>query len=50
MEMARSLLADSDLSIAQIALMTGYGDYTYFCKVFRKAHQVTPTGYRRKNT
>ena len=50
MEMARSLLADSDLSIAQIALMTGYVDYTYFCKVFRKAHQVTPTGYRRKNT
>ena len=48
MERARSLLADPDLSIARIALLTGYGDYTYFCKVFRKVHQVTPTGFRRK--
>ncbi|MDW7658362.1 MAG: PocR ligand-binding domain-containing protein [Bacillota bacterium] len=49
MEMARSLLVETDCSIAQIAIMTGYNDYTYFCKVFRKAHQATPTGYRRKS-
>ena len=49
MERARSLLVETDFSIARIALLTGYADYTYFCKVFRRSHQITPTGYRRKS-
>ena len=50
MALARSLLTDTDLRITLIAAQTGYTDDTYFCKVFRKTHGVTPSVYRQKNS
>lgn len=47
---ASSLLEDTDMSIKEIALQTGYKDVFYFCKVFKKYRLFTPTEYRLNNT
>lgn len=44
---AKELLADETLSIEQIAEQTGYRDYFYFTKVFKKAVGVSPSKYRK---
>jgi AraC-like DNA-binding protein len=36
----------SDLSIAQIATMTGYYDQSHFTKQFKKILGITPNQYR----
>ena len=46
LEKACQLLAETDLGIAAVAGQTGFSDYTYFSKVFRKAFQMTPSDYR----
>jgi AraC-like DNA-binding protein len=43
---ARSLLYDSDLSIANIAFQAGFGSQTQFYDHFRKAYGVTPSRLR----
>ncbi len=45
-EYACSLLTNSNLSIIDISLLTGFDDQSYFTKVFRKAKGVTPRAYR----
>jgi AraC family transcriptional activator of pobA len=47
MREARRLLADTDLTVADIARRVGYRDAGYFVRRFRSAHRVTPTAWRR---
>lgn len=43
---AAKLLRESAKSIKEIAALSGYDDYFYFCRVFREAYGCTPTQYR----
>ncbi|MGC5054181.1 AraC family transcriptional regulator [Micromonospora sp. DT48] len=46
MQQARSLLTDTDLTVAAISRRVGYPDVSYFIKRFRAEHGVTPTQWR----
>ncbi|RJX37885.1 response regulator [Paenibacillus pinisoli] len=48
MERAKSLLAESQKSVAQIAKEVGYAERRYFTKVFMKYTGDNPTDYRSK--
>ncbi len=43
---AAKLLRQTNLTVTQIADKTGYKDYFYFAKVFKKYMGVTPSAYR----
>jgi AraC-like DNA-binding protein/ligand-binding sensor protein len=43
---AQRLLAQSDMSIGEIAYAVGFEDHSYFTKVFLHHTGLTPTGYR----
>jgi AraC-like DNA-binding protein len=45
---ARELLAESSLSIAEIARFLGYGSLTYFEKIFRQHTEISPLKYRKQ--
>jgi YesN/AraC family two-component response regulator len=47
-EKAKMLLCKNELSITDIALLVGYGDYSYFSRVFRKITGLSPREYREK--
>ncbi|MBO5303000.1 MAG: response regulator [Lachnospiraceae bacterium] len=47
MQKAKELLKDEKLSIAQVAELTGYNDYFYFTKVFKKSAGISPSKYRK---
>lgn len=44
---ARSLLADTDLPISEVALETGFSSQSHLTSAFKKCTGVTPNGYRR---
>lgn len=46
LQKSKSLLKNTDISITEIALETGFCDSSYFTKLFRKHYGVTPTEYR----
>lgn len=46
---ARSLLKNSDLTVAQVAQMCGYQDAFYFNKVFKKSTGLSPSRYKVNN-
>lgn len=46
MDKAKNLLALTDLSISEVANKCGYVDTAYFCRVFKKAENITPLHYR----
>ncbi|MFZ5974166.1 MAG: response regulator transcription factor [Bacillota bacterium] len=46
MRKAKQLLRFSDISVNDIAFNAGYNEPNYFCKVFRKLEDCTPTQYR----
>ncbi len=46
MELAKSLLVDSNISITQIALRSGFGSSQVFSTVFKKQTGMTPSQYR----
>ncbi|HEX6515727.1 MAG TPA: AraC family transcriptional regulator [Nocardioidaceae bacterium] len=46
MSEARRLLTETDLSVTQVARKVGYPDAGYFTRTFRRAHGVTPSGWR----
>lgn len=48
LQKACSLLRQ-DLSIAEVATATGYSDYYYFIKVFKKQYGITPYQYKNNN-
>jgi AraC-like DNA-binding protein len=43
---AARLLVRSNLKLSTIANLTGFGDATHFCKVFRRHFLMTPDTYR----
>jgi LacI family transcriptional regulator len=48
MDLAKSLLIESNLSITQIALSSGFGSSQVFSTVFKKQSGVTPSQFRLK--
>lgn len=44
---ASELLKNTDLSIYEIALQTGYSDPEYFSRIFKKQYQLTPSDFKR---
>lgn len=43
---SRDLLKKTNLSIAEVALHTGFQDTCYFCRLFKQKNQVTASDYR----
>ena len=48
-EHAKTMLCESDSSIAQIALQCGFSDQSYFTRVFKATSGISPTKYRKDN-
>lgn len=48
LEYAKSLLKRYDLNVQDIAFASGFKDSNYFCRVFRKKTERSPTEYRRQ--
>ncbi len=44
---AKRMLLESSMSITQIALDVGYGSFSHFSKVFKRAVGIKPSDYRR---
>lgn len=44
---AKKMLRDSDMKITEIALCSGFNDYHYFAKTFKKVTGVSPANYRK---
>lgn len=49
MERAIEMLKESDMKIARIANLVGYGDIKYFTQLFKKYTGQTPSSYRERN-
>lgn len=47
-EYAKSLLKNYDLNVKEVAQASGFQDSNYFCRIFRKKTERTPTEYRRQ--
>jgi len=50
MDKASELLRNTTLSIADVAAETGYRDYFYFAKIFKRHWGTTPSIFRSSNT
>lgn len=50
LEKAADLLRQTNASVADIAIQTGFNSCSYFNKQFRKAYQITPSQYRKQST
>lgn len=48
MQIARALLADTHISIGEIAVSLGYGDLHYFSNLFKQKCGCCPSEYRKK--
>lgn len=48
-ERAKHLLSETDNTIAEIAQQVGFGEYNYFCSVFKKEVGITANSYRQKS-
>jgi AraC family transcriptional regulator, transcriptional activator of pobA len=44
---ARRLLVQTDLAVEEVGRSVGYGDASYFVRLFRSTHGATPLGWRR---
>lgn len=49
LEKAAKLIIDTDMSINEIALSTGFSDQSYFSKVFLHKYGTPPSEYRKEN-
>lgn len=47
-DVAKQLLTDTDLPVHLISDKVGYGNYSYFTKIFKKETNYTPVDYRKK--
>ena len=50
MNLAKQLLTESDVPIADIAIRTGFSTTQYFSRVFKETFGITPNEYRNSNT
>ena len=48
MEKARVLIGATELSLGDIAELTGFNSYNYFHDIFKKHYQMTPNEYRER--
>jgi YesN/AraC family two-component response regulator len=48
MDKACELIKNTQISISRVATLSGYADYFYFNKLFKKNYGVTPSQYRKK--
>lgn len=48
MEKASDLLLETELSLVDISSHVGYNDYNYFCRLFKRYFNVSPTAYRKE--
>lgn len=48
LEKAKELLKYSEKTVGQIAEETGYSDYYYFTKIFKRLTNLSPTEYRKQ--
>ena len=48
MERGKLLLTSTDLSIAEIACAVGFGEQSYFNRIFKKQTGISPGSYRKK--
>jgi AraC-like DNA-binding protein len=46
-EESKYLLAETDLSMSQIAQLLGFSSLSYFSQVFRRTQNVSPMDYRK---
>lgn len=46
MNVAKHLMAHTDKSLTHIAETVGIGNYTYFCRLFKKRYGISPSEYR----
>ncbi len=46
---AESLLIGSNMNVTEIAMATGFNDANYFCRLFKKYKEDSPTAFRKKN-
>ncbi len=44
------LLSNPELKIAEVAHLSGYDDVSYYCAIFKKIEQVSPTEFRKLHT
>ena len=47
---SREILRTTTLPVREIAEMVGYPDAFYFCRVFKKQYDMTPSGFRKQFT
>jgi AraC-like DNA-binding protein len=47
LERAKQLLASTRLQVSRVAELSGFNSLQYFCRVFGKAHGMTPIEYRK---
>jgi len=47
---ADDLLINTTKPIKEVAYVSGYNDYFYFCRVFKDTHNCTPTQFRTANS
>ena len=48
MKEAGRLVRQQSIAFKEIAIQCGYGDYYYFCKVFKEHYGMSPTQYRQQ--
>ena len=48
LDYARVLLAESDISVWELARLLNFSNANYFCSVFKKQYGVTPFEYHTK--
>ena len=46
-DMAKELLANTDLTVGQISVAVGFNDQNYFSRAFKRFANMSPTDYRR---
>jgi AraC family transcriptional regulator of arabinose operon len=49
MTRAKELLLTTNFTITDVAYMSGYKEYEYFLRLFKRMHGVSPTEYRKNN-
>lgn len=47
---ATELMSESDMTLEQIALQCGFASLSYFCRIFKEEHGISPGEYRRSIT